>query len=68
MGPPRGGGGPRGRGFHRFKAPYLRKYNNLPRPDSLDGSDEKVDEISFELKQKLSTKKDLDGRFMYPLT
>lgn len=50
--------GPRGRGnFHVFKASYLKKYNFSQRGP-----------ISYKLAEKLSTKKDVEGRFMYPLT
>ncbi|KAK7485940.1 hypothetical protein BaRGS_00022806 [Batillaria attramentaria] len=57
---PRGPGSHRGRGrgnFHVFKQPYLKKYNYQQR-----GS------VSHKMAQKLSTKKDTEGRFMYPLT
>ncbi|KAK7097145.1 A-kinase anchor protein 17A-like [Littorina saxatilis] len=61
----RGRGRGRGRGFHTFKEPYLKK-SNLPRKDSPEP--EESGTISYKLSQKLSTKKDLDGRYMYPLT
>lgn len=62
VGPPRMRG--RGRGFHTFKAPYLKKYNHTPRPKT----DSDSPKISYNLSHKLSTKKDIDGRYMYPLT
>ncbi|XP_076447043.1 uncharacterized protein LOC143284250 [Babylonia areolata] len=75
-----GNGGGSGRSFHLFKEPYLKKYNTVhqsrSREDSGSGSSSKsapppksiASSVSYNQSQKLSRKKDSDGRYMFPLT
>lgn len=54
--------------FHTFKQPYLKKYNYRRGSGNSIGNARSSRRSESYKSQKLSTKKDLDGRFMYPLS